>query len=55
VYTEYDNGNRELYDLRIDSAQVGSRHADQGYAKVRRQLATRLAAMKTCSGPTACW
>ena len=55
VYTEYDNGNRELYDLRTDSAQVRSRHADQAYAKVRRQLATRLAAMKACSGPTACW
>jgi N-acetylglucosamine-6-sulfatase len=55
VYTEYDNGNRELYDLRVDSAQVASRHADAGYAKVRRQLATRLAAIKACSGPTACW
>jgi N-acetylglucosamine-6-sulfatase len=55
AYTEYDNGDRELYDLRVDSAQVGSRHADPAYAKVRRQLATRLAAMKTCSGPTACW
>jgi N-acetylglucosamine-6-sulfatase len=55
VYTEYDNGNRELYDLRVDSAQVASRHADAAYAKVRRQLATRLTAMKTCSGPTTCW
>jgi arylsulfatase A-like enzyme len=55
VYTEYANGDRELYDLVADSAQVASRHASSTYANVRRQLATRLAAMKTCKGPTACW
>jgi arylsulfatase A-like enzyme len=55
VYTEYANGDRELYDLLADSAQVTSRHASQAYAKIRRKLANRLAAMKTCSGPTACW
>ena len=52
VYTEYANGNRELYDLLTDSAQVTSRHASSSHARVRQQLATRLAAMKTCSGPT---
>ena len=55
MYTEYANGDRELYDLRIDSAQVASRHADPAYAKIRGRLAKRLAAMKTCSGPAACW
>jgi N-acetylglucosamine-6-sulfatase len=55
VYTEYANGDRELYDLRMDSAQVASRHADPAYRPVRGRLADRLAAMKTCSGPTACW
>ncbi|MBA3522897.1 MAG: sulfatase, partial [Gemmatimonadales bacterium] len=56
VYTEYANGNRELYDLFVDSAQVASRHAATGsYANIRRQLAARLAAMKSCTGPTACW
>jgi N-acetylglucosamine-6-sulfatase len=55
VYTEYANGDRELYDLSIDPAQVASRHTDFGYANVRRGLASRLAAMKSCSGPTACW
>jgi hypothetical protein len=55
VYTEYANGNRELYDLRVDSAQLSSRHASTAYAKLRKQLATRLAAMKTCIGPTDCW
>jgi N-acetylglucosamine-6-sulfatase len=55
VYTEYANGNREFYNLRTDSAQLTSRHADQATAKVRNELATRLAAIKTCTGPNACW
>jgi arylsulfatase A-like enzyme len=55
VYTEYANGDRELYDLGVDSAQIASRHADPAYASVRSRLAKRLAAMKTCRGPTACW
>jgi hypothetical protein len=55
VYTEYANGDREFYDLGKDSAQVASRHADPAYAKIRTRLAKRLAAMKTCRGPTACW
>lgn len=55
VYTEYANGDRELYDLVSDSAQVASRHLDSRYTSVRRQLAEKLAAMKTCIGPTACW
>ncbi|HET9514725.1 MAG TPA: sulfatase [Gemmatimonadales bacterium] len=55
VYTEYANGDREFYDLAKDSAQVASRHADPAYAAIRLRLAKRLAAMKTCRGPTACW
>jgi N-acetylglucosamine-6-sulfatase len=55
VYTEYGNGDRELYDLSADSAQLTSRHADPAYAGVRGALANRLAVMKTCSGPAACW
>jgi arylsulfatase A-like enzyme len=55
VYTEYANGDRELYDLSKDSAQVASRHRDPAYADVRIRLARRLAVMKTCSGPSACW
>jgi arylsulfatase A-like enzyme len=55
VYTEYNNGDRELYDLSVDSAEVASRHASAAYATIRHELANRLAAMKTCSGPTACW
>ena len=55
VYTEYANGDRELYDLTVDSAQVQSRHASAAYASIRTRLANRLAAMKTCNGPTSCW
>ncbi len=55
VYTEYANGDRELYNLRADSAQLTSRHADPAMATIRRQLATRMAAIKACVGPTACW
>ena len=55
VYTEYANGDRELYDLTTDSAQVKSQHATAGLATIRRQLAARLAAMKSCRGPAACW
>jgi arylsulfatase A-like enzyme len=55
VYTEYDNGDRELYDLAKDSAQVASRHGDPAYTTIRTQLGKRLAAMKACAGPAACW
>lgn len=55
VYTEYGNGDRELYDLAVDSAEVASRHANPTYAAIRIRLADHLAAMKTCAGPTACW
>ena len=55
VYTEYANGDRELYDLSLDSAQVASRHADPTYLNVRTRLAKHLAAMKFCVGPTTCW
>jgi arylsulfatase A-like enzyme len=55
VYTEYNNGDRELYDLGLDSAEVASRHADPAYATIRTRLAEHLAAMRTCAGPTSCW
>jgi N-acetylglucosamine-6-sulfatase len=55
VYTEYNNGDRELYDLNVDSAEVASRHADPAYADIRKRFADHLAAMKACVGPTACW
>ena len=39
VYVEYANGERELYDLLRDAAQLMSRHADPAYASaVSRKL-----------------
>jgi arylsulfatase A-like enzyme len=50
VYAEYDNGDRELYDLARDPFQLQSRHADPAYAGIRGRLAARLAALRTCRG-----
>jgi len=55
VYTEYANGDREFYNRNTDPDMLTSRHNDPATAKVRGALAKRLAAMKTCHGPVACW
>jgi arylsulfatase A-like enzyme len=49
-YAEYKNGDRELYDLQSDPAEMRSLHADSGVAAVREDLARRLARLRTCSG-----
>lgn len=53
VYVEYESGERELYDLNKDPHQLTSRHADPAFAKLRSELARRLAALERCAG-TAC-
>ena len=50
VYTEYANGDRELYDLVADPNELASRHADPGASEIRTELARRLASLKRCSG-----
>jgi N-acetylglucosamine-6-sulfatase len=50
VYTEYANGERELYDLVADPQQLASRHADSGASEIRTELARRLASLRRCSG-----
>jgi N-acetylglucosamine-6-sulfatase len=50
VYVEYANGERELYDLQRDPYQLQSRHADRRYRTVRRMLARRLEALRSCRG-----
>ena len=50
VYAEYDNGDRELYDMARDPFQLESRHGDPAYAAIRARLAARLAALRTCAG-----
>jgi arylsulfatase A-like enzyme len=50
VWVEYRSGERELYDLRTDPYQLQSRHADPALARVRDELARRLATLRGCSG-----
>ncbi|MFL6234587.1 MAG: sulfatase [Thermoanaerobaculia bacterium] len=50
LYAEYKNGDRELYDLQSDPAEMRSLHADPASAAVREDLAKRLARLRTCSG-----
>ena len=51
-WVEYATGERELYDLAADPHQLRSRHADPRYAKLRADLARRLAALRRCAGTT---
>jgi len=52
LYVEYSSGARELYDLAVDPHELASRHADPSYAAVRRELAGRLAQLRSCRGLT---
>jgi N-acetylglucosamine-6-sulfatase len=52
VYAEYNNGDRELYDLQNDPYELHSLHNNPAYALVKQTLAARLHKLKTCSGPT---
>jgi arylsulfatase A-like enzyme len=52
MYVEYDNGEQELYDTRLDPYQLHSRHAAPGYARLRARLARRLRSLRSCSGRT---
>jgi N-acetylglucosamine-6-sulfatase len=52
LYAEYWNGERELYDLRLDRHELASRHDDPVYASVKADLANRLARLRTCTGET---
>jgi arylsulfatase A-like enzyme len=49
-YAEYKNGDRELYDLQSDPAELRSLHADPASAAVRQDLARRLVRLRACSG-----
>jgi arylsulfatase A-like enzyme len=52
MYVEWNNGERELYDLSNDPFELRSRHATPAYASVRAQLAARLHELKDCAGPS---
>jgi N-acetylglucosamine-6-sulfatase len=50
VHVEYGDGQRELYDLVRDPAQLRSRASDPAYRKTRRVLARRLDMLRDCRG-----
>jgi N-acetylglucosamine-6-sulfatase len=50
IYAEYASGDRELYDLLRDPDELTSVHNDPFYAPIRRELARRLAELRTCAG-----
>ena len=52
VYAEYDNGQKELYDLQNDPFELQSRHNDPAYASVKADLASRLHGLEACAGST---
>jgi len=49
-YVEYRTGERELYDLKADPYELQSRHNDPALARVRAELARRLATLRACNG-----
>jgi N-acetylglucosamine-6-sulfatase len=46
TYVEYENGERELYDMHSDRHQMSNRADDPAYADKQRQLARRLQKLK---------
>ena len=46
VYVEYQNGDREFYDLTIDPYQLRNRVTDAAYRRVIRRLRQQLAALR---------
>jgi N-acetylglucosamine-6-sulfatase len=57
VFTEYADGQRELYNLRRDPWELDNVDGHPGYARTEATLAARLAALRRCSGtigPHAC-
>ena len=49
-YSEYTTGEVELYDLSRDPDELQSIHADTAKARIRADLAERLAALRKCAG-----
>ena len=50
IWVEYDDGNRELYDLEQDPQQLRSRHSGKAFKGVREELAAVLAKLRRCAG-----
>ena len=52
LYSEYQNGDRELYDLQRDPYELQSEHANPAYDQIKGALAARLHNLVTCAGAT---
>lgn len=50
MYAEHPGGEVELYDLTRDPFQLESRHRDESYNDIQRQLEERLAQLRGCEG-----
>jgi len=50
LYAEYQNGDRELYDLQKDPYELQSQHANPAYDGIKAALAARLRNLVTCAG-----
>jgi hypothetical protein len=52
LYAEYQNGDRELYDLQKDPYELQSEHANPAFDGIKNALAARLHNLVTCAGAT---
>jgi N-acetylglucosamine-6-sulfatase len=50
VFVQHGTGEQELYDLVRDPHQLTSLHADPASARLKNDLAARLARLRTCAG-----
>ncbi len=50
LWAEYENGDRELYDLQADPRQLESMHEEPETAAIRAELAARLDELRDCEG-----
>ena len=50
VYIEYQNGEKELYDLARDPRELSSRDGDPRYAATQQALAAATDALRDCAG-----
>ena len=50
AYVEWDDGEKELYDMYTDRYQLRSLHAEADKADLIARLSTRLDTLKACSG-----
>ena len=50
LYAEYQNGDRELYDLQKDPYELQSQHANPAYDGIKTALAARPKNLVTCAG-----